>query len=324
MPKAAPTRRTWVGGWLRSVMSHLEARIGLGVLAFFGLAALAHPILLRTVWAYSVYDPRGGYDFNLRHPSLPTVTHPLGTDAFGKDNFSMLLAGARPALVVGVVAGVTTALVALAVAAASAAWRPADRMLGVLVDAGLYLPVPVVMLIFGADPRADRLTPLVFGAIFGLLTGLSSGALVLRSQAMPIMSAGYVDAARVAGAGSLQLIFRHLIPALTPIASAFVVLGAAGAIVTQGFLSWLSYTATYTDWGTLVYWAIVTRDFTGRLMWHVLIAAGASLTILTLGFHLLAIGFRRAAAKPWSSLPLEPEAGPVTAQRLKVEVVPIS
>jgi peptide/nickel transport system permease protein len=321
---SAQTRSNWVWGWLRSVMSHFEARIGLAILGVFTLAALAHPILLRTVWPRSIYDPRAGFDPRIHHPSMPNGVHFLGTDAFGKDTFSMLLAGTGPALVAGVVAGVTTAVVALAVAAASAAWRPADRVLGTLVDAGLYLPVPVVMLIFGADPRADRLTPLLFGLIFGVLTGLSSGALVLRSQALPIMTSGYVDAARVAGARNSQVIGRHLIPALAPIACAYVVLGAAGAIVTQGFLSWLSYTATYNDWGTLVYWAIVTRDFTGNLLWHVLLASGAALTLLTLGFHLLAIGFRRAAAKPWSSLPVEGLSQPTPPERLAIEAVPIS
>lgn len=324
MPKSAQHRSNWVWGWLRSVMSHFEARIGVAILGMFGLAAISHPILLTTVWPRGIYDPRAGFDPRIHHPSMPTTTHFLGTDAFGKDTFSMLLGGTRPALVAGVLAGVTTAVVGLAVAAASAAWRPADRVLGTLVDAGLYLPVPVVMLIFGADPRADRLTPVLFGLIFGVLTGLSSGALVLRSQAMPIMTSGYVDAARVAGARNSQVIARHLIPALAPIACAYVVLGAAGAIVTQGFLSWLSYTATYNDWGTLVYWAIVTRDFTGRLLWHVLLASGAALTLMTLGFHLLAIGFRRAAAKPWSSLPMEPVVRPVPPERLAVEAVPIS
>jgi len=56
----------------------------------------------------------------------------------------------------------------------------------------------------------------------------------------------------------------------------------------------------------------------------VLLAAGASLTLLTLGFHLLAIGFRRAAAKPWSSLPLEPVGLPVPPERIVPEAVPIS
>jgi peptide/nickel transport system permease protein len=301
-------------------MSNLEAKLGLGILILFGLMALAHPILLATVWPRGIYDPRAGFDGRISHPSLPSLSHPLGTDAFGKDTFSMLMAGTRPAIVAGIIAGVMTAVIALAVSAASAAWRPADRLLGMLVDAGLYLPVPVVMLIFGADPRADRLTPVLFGVIFGTLTGISSAALVLRAQALPIMTSGYVDAARVAGASNRQVIARHLIPSLVPIACAYVVLGAAGAIVTQGFLSWLSYTATYNDWGTLVYWAIVTRDFTGQLLWHVLIAAGAALTILTLGFHLLAVGFRRAAAKPWSSLPPASPPRAVAPEPIPIEV----
>jgi peptide/nickel transport system permease protein len=306
-------------------MSYFEARAGLVIIGVFAAMAMSHPLLLRTIWPRGIYDPRAGFDPFIKHPSVPTLSHPLGTDAFGKDTLSMLLAGTRPALVAGTVAALFTVVTALTVAAFSAAWRPADRFLGALVDAGLYLPVPVVMLIFGADPRADRLTPVVFGLIFGTLTGLSSGALVLRAQAMPIMTSGYVDAARVAGASIPQIIARHLIPALAPIACAYVVLGAAGAIVTQGFLSWLSYTATYSDWGTLVYWAIVTRDYTGSLLWHVLIAAGASLTLLTLGFHLLAVGFRRASAKPWSSVPSEtPSAVSLTPDRLTAEVVPIS
>jgi ABC-type dipeptide/oligopeptide/nickel transport system permease subunit len=296
-------RTAWISGWIRAVLSHLEARLGLAILTLFGLLAVARPFMLGTVWSKTIYDPRAGFDYRIQHPAPPSLEHLLGTDAFGKDTFSMLLAGIRPALVTGLVAGVVTAVVALSVAALSSAFRPADRLLGVLVDAALYLPVPVVMLILGADPRADRLTPEIFGLLFGLLTGLSSGALVLRSQALPIMTSAFVDASRIAGASTRQVITRHLMPALVPVAGAYVVLGAAGAVITQGFLSWLSYTATYNDWGTLVYWAIVTRDYTGQLLWSVLIAAGAALTSLTLAFHLLSIGFRRAAARPWSSLP---------------------
>jgi len=298
-----PRRMAWIRGWVRAVWSHVEAKIGFAIIVVFAVAAIAHPVLLNTVWLPGIYDPRAGYDRAINHPSSPSAAHWLGTDAFGKDTFSMLLAGTGPALVAALTAALVTAVVALTVAALSAGFRTADRALSVLVDAGLYLPVPVVMLIIGADPRADRLTPLMFGLVFGVLTGVSSAALVLRAQAMPVMASGYVDAARIAGATTRQVVLRHLIPALIPIASAYVVLAAAGAVITQGFLSWLSYTATYNDWGTLVYWAIVTRDFTGALLWHVILAAGGVLTALTLGFHLLAIGLRRAAQIPWNSGP---------------------
>jgi peptide/nickel transport system permease protein len=299
----AEPSRGWLRGWLRALLTHIETKLGLAILLTYTAVAIAYPLVLGNIWPKRIYDPRTGFDLTIRHPSPPSTIHWLGTDAFGKDTMSMLLAGTRPALVAALVAAVVTSLVALGVALASAAWRIGDRVLGVLVDAGLYLPVPVVMLIFGADPRADRLTPAVFGLIFGLLTGLSSGALVLRSRALSLMQAGYVDAARVSGASTWQVLLRHLVPALAPLAGVYLVLGAAGAVITQGFLSWLSYTATYNDWGTLVYWAIVTRDFTGDLLWHVLLASGAAITVLTLGFHLLAVGFRRAAATPSISRP---------------------
>jgi ABC-type dipeptide/oligopeptide/nickel transport system permease subunit len=233
----------------------------------------------------------------------------------------MLMAGITPSLIAGTVAAIVTSVVGLAVAAAGATSRRADRSLGLLVDAALYIPVPVVMLILGADPRADRLTPFVFGLLFGLLTGLSAGALVMRGHALPIMAAGYVDAARISGASTRQVIGRHLLPSLVPLAGVYMVLGAAGAVVTQGFLSWLSYTATYSDWGTLVYWAIVTKDLTGAPQWAALIAAGAALSLLTLGFHLIAVGFRRAAHAPLTgkvALP-KPKAGAAPLTKPAVE-----
>ncbi len=52
----------------------------------------------------------------------------------------MLLAGARPALLAALTAAVVTAVLALTVAALSAGFRTADRVLSVVVDAGLYLP----------------------------------------------------------------------------------------------------------------------------------------------------------------------------------------
>jgi ABC-type dipeptide/oligopeptide/nickel transport system permease subunit len=137
----------------------------------------------------------------------------------------------------------------------------------------------------------------VFGLAFGVLTGASSGAVVLRSQALPLMKSEYIDAARVAGASRRQIISRHMVPALLPLAGVYAVLGAGGAIVTQGFLAWLAYTAAKSDWGTLIYWGL-----TSGLQWNIIIAGGLAISLLTLGFFLLASGLRRAAETPPVSL----------------------
>jgi peptide/nickel transport system permease protein len=108
----------------------------------------------------------------------------------------------------------------------------------------------------------------------------------------------YVAAARIAGAGTAQIVKRHLIPALIPLAGVYSVVGAGGAMITQGFLSWFAYSPSATDYGTLIYWALVTRLFSGGLQWKIIIAAGTAMSLLTLGFFLLAAGMRRAAETP--------------------------
>ena len=293
-----PRRQGWLIGWIRAVIAQPTARIGLGVVAFFLLASLAQPVLFATIWPKNVYDPRAGFDITTTHPAPISWAHPLGTDGFGKDALSMLLAGTGPSLVAAATAGVASATVAITLASIVASYRRIGRVVNVLIDGFLFVPIPVVMLILGADPRADRLTPAVFGLLFGALTGASSGALVLRSQALPLMRAEYVEAARIAGASRRQIIVRHLIPSLIPLAGVYAVLGAGGAIITQGFLAWLAYSASKSDWGTLIYWAMTTQLFSGALQWNIIIAAGTAISLLTLGFFLLATGLRRAAETP--------------------------
>ena len=217
--RRCPKRQGWLRGWTRAVLAQPTAKIGLAIVVFFVLAALAQPILFATVWPRNIYDPRAGFDMTTTHPAPISWAHPLGTDGFGKDapldaagrhrTFAggrrhrrgrLGFRGSHPGFGGGVVSA------------------GGSRSSTSLIDGALFVPIPVVMLILGADPRADRLTPAVFGLIFGALTGASSGALVLRSQALPLMRAEYVEAARMAGASRRQLIFRHLIPSLIPLA----------------------------------------------------------------------------------------------------------
>ena len=70
--------------------------IGLGVIVFFGLLSIAHPILMATVWKASVYDPVRGIDLEIAyHPSAPSARHLLGTDPQGRDVLSQLMYSAR-------------------------------------------------------------------------------------------------------------------------------------------------------------------------------------------------------------------------------------
>ena len=129
---------------------------GLVILGVFASMALANSILTRTVWDPGEYDPETGIDFvsaekeyvlevvdpetqvgrveailsnlyaqpgdliEVRAPAGIGLAHPLSTDAQGRDVLAMLLAGAGPALVMATAAALTTAIVALVMAAVAA------------------------------------------------------------------------------------------------------------------------------------------------------------------------------------------------------------
>ena len=86
------------GSW-RMFCENPIGLIGLGVILLFGLLALAHPILMATVWDQRTYDPIIGFDATiLTHPSPPsppTARHLLGTDPIGRDVLSQLMYSAR-------------------------------------------------------------------------------------------------------------------------------------------------------------------------------------------------------------------------------------
>ena len=140
MEATTPVRESWLRGWARAVFAQPTARIGVGIVALFVLAALAQPILFATVWPRHVYDPRAGFDLATTHPAPISWAHPLGTDAFGKDGLSMLLAGTGPSLVAGATAAVASALVALFLASVVASYRRVGRVLNVLIDGALFVP----------------------------------------------------------------------------------------------------------------------------------------------------------------------------------------
>ena len=82
--------------------------LGLGVIVSFGLFALAHPILISTVWDPNIYDPVSGFDLEVPiHPSSPSARHLLGTDPLGRDVLSQLMYSTRFEFALGILASWT-------------------------------------------------------------------------------------------------------------------------------------------------------------------------------------------------------------------------
>lgn len=284
-----------------------ESRLAIGglvLIAVFGLMAIAHPIMLRTIWPRPVYDPVTGFDMMIfQHPTPPawaeggSTAHLLGTDTLGRDVLSMLLAATTPTFVLGLTAALTTAIVGTAMSMTAAYFRGrVDTIITNVADVFLLLPAPVIMVIIGA--RFRDLGPVALGLIYGFVTGAGPTTLVLRAHGLQVVSKPFMEAAQIAGGGAVHIITKHLLPAMMPLAALQMMIAVTGAVVADGFISFFGLTRTVSNWGTLIYDSFVygQLNVSGTSIWHMLVPAALCFSLFAMGFYLVSRGLHRVAS----------------------------
>jgi peptide/nickel transport system permease protein len=284
-------RRRSMARTARLIVGSPTAMAGIALIVLFGLAAIAHPILMKTVWPARTYDPIIGYDFKVLPPAPPSSAHLLGTDTLGRDVLSMILAATKSAWVVALVAAGMTGLLATFVGALGAFFRGwIDGVLSHISDAFLLLPAPIFVLIVSEQVE---LTPWQFGLVYGIINGLGAGAIVLRSQGLKVMAEPFIEAARVSGGGGFHILRKHLIPQLLPLTVLYMMLSVVGAIVAHGFAAFFGQTESLVSWGAIVFFGVtMSRTLGAAVPWTSLIAASAALSLFASSFFLVSSGLQ--------------------------------
>ncbi len=278
--------RTVRDGW--SIF--LESRIGLLSLAtilVFALMAVAHPILMATVWDADVYDPVTGYSFGeAYHPAAPSWRHLLGTDPLGRDVLSQLLSSTRSEFVLGITAALVTVGIATTVGAVAAYYGGlVDALFMRLADLIIALPGISLLIVLSA---LFRLNLFYLALIIGILGGFGGTAIILKSQALSIRVKPYIEAARTAGGGHFHIIWVHLIPNLLPLSLLYMMFTVTGAIFAEAVLSFLGLLDLRMSWGIMIHTANTGGYLLGGAKyWWLVIPAGASITLLCSAFYLV-------------------------------------
>ena len=165
------------------------------------------------------HDPRAPNVLaNLLPPSFEPEfgeTFLLGTDAIGRDVLSVILYGARLSLAVGVASVLGAGVIGTLIGVFAGYFRGwTEETIMRLVDIQMAFPfillAIIIMFVLGHG----------FGNVVAVLivTTWPMYARVARAETLRLRDSEYVLAARVAGAGSLRIIFRHILPnSLTPI-----------------------------------------------------------------------------------------------------------
>lgn len=224
----------------RAVLSTTEGRLAAVLAVLLGALIVIGPF---------VAHPTGLGDST---PALPpSMAHPLGTDALGRDVWSRLLKGGTTVLLIPMVAVVLATGLggALGLTSAYVGGR-LDLFLTKVFDIMLSLPPLLVVLVviagFGPTDKVLIVTVcLVFAPSFGR---------VARGATQTIVVNLYVAAARARGESGRAIILREILPNVTaPLLAEFGLRMTYGILFVAGlsFLG-LGVQPPQPDWGLMV------------------------------------------------------------------------
>ncbi len=166
----------------------------------------------------------------------PSWQHWLGTDAIGRDVLARSLMGLRMSLLIGVCATLVALLVGLAYGAwAGLSGGRSERLMMRALDVLSALPFLLLVILLLA--LFERSLWLLLAAIAG--QAWIDLARVMRAEAARLRDSGFVLAARAAGAGRFDLLRRHVVPNLLPLALVYAGLIAANVVLVESFLGFL-------------------------------------------------------------------------------------
>jgi peptide/nickel transport system permease protein len=244
-----------VRDFLGRALRRKDGVVGVAILAVFAVLAIAPELFvgqLETVVSATgkALDP-------------PSLQHLFGTDETGRDMLNLTIHGARISMAIGLMATLITIVIGTLVGIFSGyAGGVLDNVLMRISDFFLVLPTIVLALILAPiildiiGPQAEflgiRATLLVIVVVIGL-TSWATTARVIRSQVLSVKERMFVDRARVIGASSLRIMWRHILPNVMNLIVAQAVLTFATAVFTETTLAFIGLgDPSAPSWGELL------------------------------------------------------------------------
>ena len=215
----------------------------------------------------------------------PSLQHPFGTDHFGRDVLSMIMAGARNSLVVALFsvvigAGIGVPLGLLAASRQGLLSESIMRTNDVIFAFPALLMAVMIAAVYG---------PGVGNAIVAIgIFNIPVFARVTRGAALSLWAREYILAARVAGKGPLLISSQHILPNLGGLLVVQAAIQFAMAVVAEAGLSYvgLGVQPPMPSWGRMLSEAQTMIGFAPWLA----IFPGLAIMVLVFGFGLLGDG----------------------------------
>lgn len=264
----------------KKLKSSRSALVGLIIVSFFVLIALAAPLLpmpepLATDWGAV--------------RKAPSAAHWLGTDEIGRDILSRMIWGARASLMAGVVSVLIAVVIGVPfglIAGYFGGW--VDMAVSRVTDALLAMPFLIL-----AIALAAFLGPSLTNAMIAIgLSAMPVFVRLTRGQVLLVKTEDYVEGARAIGLTDTAIMARYILPNVFAPVLVQATLTVATAIIAEASLSFLGLgqQAPAPSWGSMLN---VAKNFMTQAPWMAW-WPGAAIFLVVLGFNLLGDGLRDA------------------------------
>ena len=257
-------------------LKNTKAKIGVSILLVFSIIAIFAPVI-------APYDPKA---IDFMPWEGPSLQHLFGVNSYGQDIFSQVVYGSRVTMSVGVMAGLLTSFIGVFVGllAGYKGGRTGEVLMRI-VDVFLVVPTLAFMIVLAAFLPSMGIWNLII--IIGALSWLWM-ARSIRSQTLSEAKREYVDAAKAQGMGTVEIMFKEILPNIIPVVTANMVMVITSAMLTEATLSFLGLgDPSLISWGQMLSISFDNNAIIYNAWWWML---PPGLCIATLGFSFMLIG----------------------------------
>lgn len=254
--------------------------------AVFG-AVLLLVIAFAGIFGDKLY-PVSASDIVAAPMSPPSASLPLGADYLGRDVLAGLLHGAGTTLVIGLAATLTTVIIGVILGAASGfLGRRVDNLLMRVTEFFQVLP-PILLAMVLVAVFGPKIWNVIL--VIGLVTWPPLARLT-RGEFLKLKQAEFVRAEYAMGSGSLNIMFRVLLPNASPPLIVATALNIGTAILFESGLSFLGLSdPDVASWGYMIG---SSRDYIFDAWWSV-IFPGMAIFLTVLAISLVGDGLNDA------------------------------
>jgi peptide/nickel transport system permease protein len=260
-------------GWKTFLGRRTMLVIGASILLLFLLMAIAAPLI-------APYDPILQDGASRLQP--PSLSHPFGTDNFGRDILSRIIWGTRIDLQIAFLGVVFPFVIGTVVGTIAGFFGGiVDAVFMRIVDIILAFPFLVLMLSI-----ITILGPGLSSFYIAMaLVGWVSYARLIRAQILVLKNSDYAVAAVSLGFGRMRIMFRHLLPNAIAGSIVFSMSDAVLVLLSGAAVSYLGLGVQppIAEWGVMV---AEGQSFI-TTAWWITLFPGLSIVFLAFGFSIL-------------------------------------